>query len=260
MVIVGDKTATLPAVATPTEIVTLDHTFSAHPQPPESSGSPLPTLAIVGDQTVTLPPVPVASVLTTLGTSFALQPPPQSTPESSQTGPNTQSPVIVLDGGSTFTLPPIVQVTTLTTADRTLTLSPGGPPTITVEEPQTGPSSSTSQVLQVIVIGGSSITIGSVTKETTLTTDGQTVTLSPDMPPIVTANPLPTTPPTTTTDKDIGPLVTFSTWPAGAIITPVAVEVDKPKKSDDDEESYVIPCKLWFFAVSRSPSCLNHQG
>ncbi|KAK8129015.1 glucan 1-3-beta-glucosidase [Apiospora sp. TS-2023a] len=71
------------------------------------------------------------------------------------------------------------------------------------------------------------------------------------MPPVVTVDPSPSDPPTTTTKdgEDIGPLVTFSTWPAGAIITPVAVEVDKPKKSDDDDESSVIPCKLWFFSL-----------
>ncbi|KAK7957732.1 glucan 1-3-beta-glucosidase [Apiospora saccharicola] len=146
-----------------------------------------------------------------------------------------------------------MQLTTMTTADRTLTISPGGPPTITVEKPLTGPSSSISQAPQIIIIGGSSITLESVTKETTLTTNGQTVTLVPGMLPTVTVNPLPSNPPATTTTtkdgEDIGPLVTFSTWPAVAVITPVAIEVDKPKKSDDDDESSVIPCKLWFFSL-----------
>lgn len=203
---------------------------------------------------MTLPAVAASSVLTTLGTSFALQSPPQPIPESSQTGPNSQSPVVVLDGESSFNLPPLMQMTTLTTADRTLTISPGGPPTITLEKPPAGPSSSASQAPQVIIIGGSSITIDSVTVETTLTTNGQTVTLAPNMPPTLTVSPAPTTPPTTTTDEDIGPLVTFSTWPAGAVITPMEIEVDEIKKSDDDKESSVIPCKLWFFSVSQSPS------
>ncbi|KAK8033865.1 Pectin lyase fold/virulence factor [Apiospora marii] len=80
------------------------------------------------------------------------------------------------------------------------------------------------------------------------------------MPPIVTVNPLPTIPLITTTDKAVEPLATFSAWPAGAIIIPVAVEVDKPKKSDDDDESSVIPCKLWFSSLCIKFDAINILG
>ncbi|KAK8104949.1 hypothetical protein PG999_008308 [Apiospora kogelbergensis] len=80
------------------------------------------------------------------------------------------------------------------------------------------------------------------------------------MPPTITAG-APPSPSTTTTDRDIGPLPEYKTWPPGAVITPVAVEVDKPKKSDDDDKSSVIPCKLWFFSViSAHPRCTQDCG
>ncbi|KAK6853851.1 hypothetical protein PG995_010663 [Apiospora arundinis] len=252
VVIVGSKTATLPVVTTPSQVVTLDQTFPVQPQPPDSSGTSLPTLAIVGSQTLTLPLVKTASVLTTLGTSFALQPPQEPTTRSA-------SSVVVFDGSSSFNIPPLFQKTTLTTGGRTVTVSPEGPPTITIEKPPTGDASSTSQAPKVIIVGGSSITIESIMRETVLTTNGQVLTLAPDMPPTVTAN-QPPSPITTTTEKDIGPLPVYKTWPAGAVITPVAVEVDKPKKSDDDDKSSVIPCKLWFFSLCIKFEAINILG
>ncbi|KAK8010064.1 glucan -beta-glucosidase protein [Apiospora arundinis] len=76
------------------------------------------------------------------------------------------------------------------------------------------------------------------------------------MPPTITAD-KPPSPTATTTEKDIGPLPEYTKWPAAAVITPVAIEVDKPKKSDDDDKSSVIPCKLWFFFF---PPPLNIKG
>ncbi|KAK6827401.1 hypothetical protein PG987_010742 [Apiospora arundinis] len=207
---------------------------------------------MLSQQTLTLPLVKTASVLTTLGTSFALQPPQEPTTRSA-------SSVVVFDGSSSFNIPPLFQKTTLTTGGRTVTVSPEGPPTITIEKPPTGDASSTSQAPKVIVVGGSSITIDSVTRETVLTTNGQVLTLAPDTPPTVTAN-QPPSPTTTTTEKDIGPLPVYTTWPAGAVITPVAVEVDKPKKSDDDDKSSVIPCKLWFFSLCIKFEAINILG
>lgn len=252
VVIVGDKTATLPAVTMPTQIATLDQTFSVHPLPSESLGINQPTLAIIGSQTVTLPLVQTASVLTTLGTSFTLEPPLETTPATTQSRPNNPSSVVVIDGQTSFNIPPLFQKTTLTTGGRTITVSPEGPPTITIENPPNSAASSSSQGPKVIIIGGSSITLPSVLSETIITTNGQVLTLSPPVPPTATVDqpPNPTSMATTTTDKVIGPLPEYTTWPPGAFITPIATKVDKPKKSDDDEKSSVIPCKLWFFSVS----------
>ncbi|CAI0652112.1 unnamed protein product, partial [Colletotrichum noveboracense] len=54
--------------------------------------------------------------------------------------------------------------------------------------------------------------------------------------------------PSSTGPSSTANLITFTTWPPQAVITPVEISVNKPEPSED-EESAVIPCSLWFFSL-----------
>jgi len=221
ILIIGTNTVTLPSISSPTTLTTDGETFALFPPTTSSSGvSPLTTvepdgqtvisssgILIIGANTVTLPSISSPTTLTTDGETFTLLPQSSNSPGSS--GPITttlpdgqtlvsSSGVLIIGGSETVTLPTVSSESVLTTDGETFTLlppttSPTSLPnvlTTTLPDGQTLVSSS-----GVLIIGGSeTVTLPSITKPTTLTTDGETFTLLPptsvsDSSPVTTTLP-----------------------------------------------------------------------
>ncbi|PGH04727.1 hypothetical protein AJ79_07006 [Helicocarpus griseus UAMH5409] len=113
VVIVGSNTATLPAITSPTALVTLDNTFILTPPQSADLGRGNTALIVIGTETATLYGVSQTTALVTLGSTVTL--PPQST--------GTNVP------GHTAT--PVTQQATPPTASQTITNDPASPPTKT---------------------------------------------------------------------------------------------------------------------------------
>ncbi|KAH7336123.1 hypothetical protein BKA65DRAFT_538310 [Rhexocercosporidium sp. MPI-PUGE-AT-0058] len=216
VVIIGSSTITLPSVSSSTTLTTLGETFTLNPSSPISSTTQVSSglgstftrpdgqtvisnsgVVIIGSSTITLPSVSSSTTLTTLGETFTLNPSGLTTSSQASSVPLTttfadgqigvsSSGVVVIGGSVTITLPQVSSSTVLTTAGQTFTLTPpglpgsgssrsSGPVTTTFSDGQIGVSSS-----GVVVIGGSvTITLPTVSSRTTLTSGGQTFTLSP---------------------------------------------------------------------------------
>ncbi|PGH19191.1 hypothetical protein AJ80_04162 [Polytolypa hystricis UAMH7299] len=205
VIIIGTNTATLPAVTSPSTLVTLGHTFTLTPPANTNPGQAPSTIVIVGTQTATIPLFSETTTLVTLSKTFTLEPPPPPPTTSENPGSPVESPVVIIDETKSVTLPPVTQETTLTTGGQTITLYPGGPPTITLGNPPPPPPTTTSEnpgsppeSPVVIIDETKSVTLPPVTQETTLTTEGQTITLHPGGPPTITLGNPPPPPPTTT--------------------------------------------------------------
>ncbi|KMU74116.1 hypothetical protein CISG_04045 [Coccidioides immitis RMSCC 3703] len=61
-------------------------------------------------------------------------------------------------------------------------------------------------------------------------------------------------------ETEDSPMPTLVRWPPEAMITPVETEVKKPQLSEDDNDSAVIPCKLWFFSACLRFDNINILG
>ncbi|KIN03374.1 hypothetical protein OIDMADRAFT_26083 [Oidiodendron maius Zn] len=269
VVIIGSSTFTLPSVTSPTTLTTDGETFTLSPTSGTTTPGELITtlpdgqtltsssgVIIVGSNTFTLPSVTSPTTFTTDGETFTLSPTSSTlsttTPsELITTLPDgqtlTSSSGVIIVGSNTFTLPSITSPTTFTTDGETFTLSPTSGTTAPGELITTLPDGQTlTSSSGVIIVGSNTITLPSVTSPTTLTTDGETFTLSPQ-PTSTSSSSVPNQPASTTSSSSsIGPLVTFTTWPSNAVIIPVTTSVNSPQQTDGGS---VTPCHLWFFFI-----------
>ncbi|KAK2766892.1 hypothetical protein FQN54_006206 [Arachnomyces sp. PD_36] len=322
------KTLTLPEVTQKTTVTTEGQVITLLPDGPSTitvaSGKPPPTatldatstssvVAISGTESFTFPPVTRETTVTTEGHTITLLPdgPATTTIHSGQqsfSGTKTgetasETSVVVVAGTQNFTFAPVTQGTTVTTDGQTITLLPGGAPTVTVnpgQQPQPpAPTPDTTTGAPVVaIIGTKSFTYPSVSRASTVTTEGYTFTLMPEGKPTVTVAPPPAqypsptgTPDETGEDENDGDqtgadetaietgasettaaetndgdsddvLPTYTEWPPEAVITPVETKVEKPEPSndDDDDDSAIVPCKLWFFSICIEFDSINLLG
>lgn len=90
----------------------------------------------------------------------------------------------------------------------------------------------------VIIIGSDTITVPTgLTAPETITTDGETFTFTPSSTPTSTNS----------SGGGVGGLPTYTAWPSGAHITPLATPVPSPEVVKGHG---AIPCSAWFLAVS----------
>ncbi|KAH0435727.1 hypothetical protein CcaCcLH18_04681 [Colletotrichum camelliae] len=257
VVVIETETLTLPEVISSTTFTTMDHTFTIAP-PVEGHSTQYPTLVVIGSETATLPSVSEATTMVTLDSTFVLLPPTSTSPN-----PGSPSP----DGTSAPTSP----TTSHTTHAPTGPQATGSMPSDTTGSAinpslsPTNPGSNSTGSL-VAIIGTETLHLPRVSLDSTLTTKGRTITLVSGGPPTITiaepsGQPSSTGMPTRTSTgtSSTGGLVTFTTWPPQALITPVEISVNKPEPSED-EESAVIPCDLWFFSICIQFDSINILG
>ncbi|EFW19513.1 conserved hypothetical protein [Coccidioides posadasii str. Silveira] len=209
---------------------------------------------------------------------------------------NTMTPVMVAIGNSTFTFSPGIQKTIVTIRGHTVTLDPEQSPTISSSsrapsatamtrrrgtapaislEPTLSNSRSTTLVRANPTVTNVNVSFepssatgratgtdrsSSSSRETTVTSH----TAKPEIEEETTARtkspsrlPLPTG---TMAETEDSPMPTLVRWPPEAMITPVETEVKKPQLSEDDNDSAVIPCKLWFFSACLRFDNINILG
>ncbi|TPX20804.1 hypothetical protein DIZ76_016700 [Coccidioides immitis] len=209
---------------------------------------------------------------------------------------NTMTPVMVAIGNSTFTFSPGIQKTIVTIKGHTVTLDPEQSPTISsssrapsatgmTRRPGTAPAISLEPTLSnsrstTLVRANPTVTnvnvsfepssatgratgtdrSSSSSRETTVTShtakpeiEEETIarTKSPSRLPLPTG---------TMAETEDSPMPTLVRWPPEAMITPVETEVKKPQLSEDDNDSAVIPCKLWFFSACLRFDNINILG
>ncbi|KAK2763346.1 hypothetical protein FQN54_009982 [Arachnomyces sp. PD_36] len=288
VVIDGTRTLSLSPVTTPTTVTTDGQAITLVPNGPPTitvgkppavttntgdpeQSPPGPVVVIDGTKTTTFPHVTTSTKVTNDGQTFTLVPngPPTITvgnpPIATSTGDpgDPTSPVVIIDGTKTATFSPVTAPTTVTTDGQIFTLVPNGAPVITVGKPPL-PTTQTGNPSVVVIIGTQSITFPPVAQQTTVTTEGQTITLVPQGPSTITANLPPPTQTTGTTAQTEGSLPTFTEWPPEASITPVSQEVEAPEPEDDnddgDPDGAVVSCKLWFFSICIELPSINILG
>ncbi|KAK2774133.1 hypothetical protein CKAH01_13227 [Colletotrichum kahawae] len=240
VIVIGTETVTITELTSPTTLITIGHTFTIAPPVEGDSTLPYPTFVVIGSKTATLPSVSKATTIVTLDSTFTLFPPTPTSP--SPDGPPLPGSSATFNATHAPTGP---QSTGSMPFEATSAATDPPSPSMPSLSP-TNPVLSSMEPI-VAIIGTQTLHLPSVSLDSTITTRGQTITLVSGGPPTITLVE-PSEEPSSTAPSSTVDLITFTTWPPQALITPVEVSVNKPEPSEDGE-STVIPCILWFFSL-----------